>query len=109
MYDITELNSRITPSDQPCEWFVLDRYTKIELLEFYNVHQDHFDTEDMQILADLFNGVTGSIYWEDCAECGERLCIANPHSWDSLQGSICSKQSNYLEECCISSLSSEEF
>lgn len=107
MYCITELNNTITPSDQPTDWFVIPRDKKVALLEFFNVSQSFLTSEDLKILADLFNGITGSIYWEDCLECHERLCIANPVSWDNFQGTVCSNQSNHVQDCCINTLMGE--
>jgi hypothetical protein len=75
--------NHINISDIPEEWTSIPDTTKLDLIRFYNVSSEDLSTDDLEILADLFHGVTGSIRWENCDGCGEELCIAEPNSWAS--------------------------
>ena len=97
-YDnLDHLNSDEIPS----LWKSISGRDKRKLLEFYNITQESIDVDDLEILADLYHGVTGNIYWKDCDECDSELCIANPDSWDSFQGVICANEDSHLSDCCV--------
>ena len=103
-YNLEHLNQDEIPSD----WKSISGDHKRKLLDFYNVVSESIDVDDLKILSDLYNGVTGSIQFLNCDECGEELCIAEPISWDSFQGVDCSNESHCLNDCCLRQVLEEQ-
>jgi len=102
---MNEKLSHIESTTIPEEWNEIPIDKKFDLLRFYNVSEESLSADDLEILADLYHGVSGSIQWIDCNECMSELCIANPNSWNSFQGVICSSESGMESECCVKTMS----